>query len=153
MAEPPQAFDILADKMRQLKLGPNLDELRQKAKREADRRRASRAGSAATRGDLFIAAERLRFRLLLSRARTDPRPRTKSRKSWSHSSSSHRPTGQNINIHWIFSRPGCLEKLRIKVLELLFLWIATIDQSLSTDRAAGAGESGIARQESDLSAG
>ena len=133
----PKAVGALATKLRKLHFGPDLDEIRAKARDKANIAKLF-AESRDDADALSHAAERLRFRLLLGGG--DELPETA------------RELHRALDPFYVLKSPDWTEKqgyrlqlldpprlkrLRVEVNELLFLWIATIDEALSSSFGAG----------------
>ena len=137
MAGLPTTIRSVADKLRDLNFGPNLDEIQARAREK--RKLAERF--AQIRGDadaLFQTAERLRFRLLLNRSPVDRgRGRAPEALAPFYVLTSHDWTKLD-HILELLDAPR-LERLRIEVNELLFLWIATRRVAVFGTRSRGQG--------------
>ena len=127
----PATMRSVADKLRELHFGPNLDEMQIQARNK--RKLAQRY--ARTRDDadaLFLAAERLRFRLLLGRGATLTDASREIPKVLEPFYVLDSPDWTKLEHILKLLDPPRLKRLRIQVNELLFLWIETIDESLSS---------------------
>jgi serine/threonine protein kinase/predicted Zn-dependent protease len=125
----------VGDKLRNLNVGPNLDEMQSRAIQK--RKLAERF--AKTRGDadaLFQTAERLRFRLLLNRRQLT--------EAGVELQDALAPFFVLTSADWTqldhiieLLDPPRLKRLRIEVNELLFFWIVTLDEFLSSEQGPG----------------
>jgi serine/threonine protein kinase/tetratricopeptide (TPR) repeat protein len=132
----PQIVRTLAAKLRDLQAGPNLAEMKdlardkgQLAGRYAQTRRAA--------DDLFDAAARLRFRLLLGKGPTLTRAVEELGHVFEPFYVLQAGDWTKLeHIRVLLDQPR-LDRLRIEVNELFFLWVATIDRELFETRSDG----------------
>ena len=126
----PTTMMSLADKLRDLHFGPDLEEMRSRArvKKKLAQRYAETRGNADA---LFLAAERLRFRLLLGRGDTLIDASNEIPKVLEPFRVLGSEDWTTLDHILDLLDPPRLERLRIQVNELLFLWITIIDESLS----------------------
>ncbi|MGP0066504.1 MAG: protein kinase domain-containing protein [Isosphaeraceae bacterium] len=132
----PTTMKSLGDKLREFHVGPNLDEMLVQARYK--QYLAGRFAQTQNNADrLFETAERLRFRLLLSGNRDLQEIRQEifasfepflvlTSPDWTKNQSILEPLDTR-----------CLDRLRTEVNELLFFWIARVDQSISLHQGLG----------------
>ncbi len=131
----PTTIKAVVDKLRNLNFGPNLDEIQTRAmqKRKLAERFAQIRGDADA---LFQTAERLRFRLLLNRRQlTEAGVELQNALAPFYVLTSQDWTKLEYIVE-LLDAPR-LQRLRIEVNQLLFFWVVTLDEFVSSEQGAG----------------
>ena len=145
----PTTIKAVVNKMRALNLGPNLDEMQARAlvKRKLAERYAK------TRGDadaLFRTAEPLRFRLHLNWRRELTEASLELQEAFAPFFVLTSPDWTKLDHILELLDSSRLERLRTEVDELLFFWIVTLDEALSSPEQAPGKEVGRQREEEGI---
>ncbi len=145
----PTMIKAVADKLKDLHVGPNLDEMQARAiqKRKLAERFAKTRGNADA---LFQTAERLRFRLLLNRNRELTEASVELQDALAPFFVLTSSDWTKLDHILDLLDPPRLEKLRIEVNELLFFWIVTLDEVLSSSEPGPGNEARRLRKEDGI---